>query len=110
MLLEAARLDAWHYKFTLAYLALQLVVTALRTPTESLRRARIPRASWDATWFLPVYIWGLESLRHGYWWLFEVPYTGFEKTVYGFGARVELSGAMLFIALGGCFLAEHLAR
>ena len=109
MLLEAARLDGWQYKFTVLYLLVQLIaVTARRARVQPSRQTIRPAS--DATWFLPVYVWGIESIHHGYWWLFEAPFGGIAKTVYGLLPRVELSVAVLMVTVGVCFLTEHLAR
>jgi len=71
---------------------------------------RISRPSSDATWFLPLYVWGVESLLHIKWW-FDIglnsgswisPLICFEQFLF--------SAAMLIAVIGLCYLHESLAR
>lgn len=109
MLLEAARLDGWQYKFTLLYLVVQLAVIAA-LPVRVRHPRRSTRPASDATWFLPVSVWGLESIRNGYWWIFEAPFIGIAKTVHAFLPRIELAAAALMVTTAVCLSSEHLAR
>ena len=104
-LLYETRLEWWQYRFTLAYLAAQFLVLAVSRP----RCAKHVRPGADATWFISVYIWGIESLHHGYWWVFDAPYMGFAKPFQTLLPRAVLSLSVLGLAISASLASEWFA-
>jgi hypothetical protein len=100
--------DLYLYKLTAFCIVAQLVAIS-RWPH---RRATKPppRPSSDATWFVPVYVWGLESLRHLVWWLTEPHRFCFGLPFSASFQRVELTAIIMAVALAGSFLSERQAR
>ena len=103
--LEHATLVGW-YRFTIAYASCQVAVLRWWPRTE---RSRLCRPASDATWFVPVFIWGVESLDH----LLEWPWT--RGMCFGVprdwvGAQGIGSGAMLCAAVIACLWSEGIAR
>jgi|WetSurMetagenome_2_1015567.scaffolds.fasta_scaffold455619_1 hypothetical protein len=103
------------YALTLSYVFAQLVVIRIWPRQKDHRPARAPRPPSDPLWFVPVYLWGLQSLYQ----LCEVHsgLTGTEGTKGCVGSSILLYGMLftanlylLLLVLAGCFLSEHWAR
>jgi hypothetical protein len=93
------------YALTVGYVLVQLILVRSR-PRKSSRTQRPPS---DPTWFVPVYLWGLQSLGHIY--QFE---NGFwdhsDLTIVVYGEQYLLNFGVAALVLAGCFLSEHWAR
>ena len=101
--------DAWHYLPAGASLALEFGVARLRRAARP--GTRVLRPHSDATWFVPVHLWGLCSLYHACWFLFgDGPRGCWGVPVWVFGSHAGFSWAVLAVVLSLCFLAEHVAR
>ena len=61
--------DVFQYKLTFLYIGVQLLAVT-RWPRRLGAQPSI-RSAADMTWFMPVFVWGLESLHHLVWWLSE---------------------------------------
>lgn len=100
--------DLYHYKLTALYIVAQLLV-ASRWP----RRPNTPfpqRPPSDATWFVPVFVWGLEALGHLVWWLTDSHGFCFGLPPAATLERVKVTTFMMATALAASVLSEHLAR
>jgi hypothetical protein len=86
------------YTVTGAFLAGQLAVVRFRRAPLTVRR--IARPAWDATWFVPAYIWSIESLLH----LSEVliPSDSFPDS-WGVGASIHLGFVRFGLGTRYCF-------
>lgn len=98
------------YKFTILSVIVQLGAIVWWSRPSLPQRRSTPRPPSDAFWFLPVFVWGLESLHHCKWWAFEAPFRGIVKTLLAFLPRIVLTEVMLGATVCGCFLAENLAH
>jgi hypothetical protein len=116
LMVEAAlrERDLFLYKFTILCVVTQFGAIVWWSRPSRRRQSRAPRPPSDAFWFLPVFVWGLESLRHCAWWVFEGQFRGIgvavAKTLPAFLPRIMLTELMLGITLCGCFLAENVAH
>ena len=99
--------DLWQYKLTLLYVALQLA--ALRWCRKG-RRQVLPRPASDLTWFVPMFVWGLESLHHLGWWILTSHGYCFGPPFDALLWRWFLSGVLMVGTLIACFVSEFLAR
>jgi hypothetical protein len=102
--------DFLQYKATTMCVALQFAVIAWRFYFRSPASRRPKRSASDLTWFVPVFVWGIESLRHAHWFAFDAPVRGIAPSGYLFLPRAELTGFILGAVLLACFLAEYLAH
>jgi hypothetical protein len=105
--------EVQHYGPVWAVLALQFgaVLYQAKRRTVPPRRVPIVRPSSDATWFVPVHLWGIASIFHGGWLLFgDGPHGCFGLSPLAFGDHALFSFAVLGAVIPLCFLAEHLAR
>jgi hypothetical protein len=68
------------------------------------------RPASDMTWFIPVFIWGLESLHHLVWWIGEPHGFCFGPPPAATFERAELTSVLMVGALAASFLSEHQAR
>lgn len=116
--------DIFHYKFTAILLLFRFAYIFLLRKRSKLLRKRAPRPSSDATWFLPVYFWGIESLFHllqwlanfGWWWKANISQEvrvsdpGMDRIHPSFFEHGFFSAAVLIGVVGFCYLQEQLAR
>ena len=87
--------DLYQYKLTILCLLGQLAFA---------RRAA------DLAWFVPVYVWGLESLHHLSWWLFGNHGFCWGPPIISFFSRCFLSCLVMAATVGACFASEQWAR
>ena len=102
--------DFLQYRVTLLCVALAFGAIAWRARFGGPGPRPRPRAPSDLTWFVPVFVWGIESLRHALWWLFDAPFRGIAKSPYLLLPRAELTSFILGAVLLACFLAEYVAH
>jgi hypothetical protein len=97
--------DVLQYKLTASYVVAQLLLIskwrARAAPPPSVRSAS------DMTWFIPVFIWGLESLHHLVWWLNESHGFCFGIPPAATFERAELTSLLMVGALAASFLSER---
>jgi hypothetical protein len=100
----------FHYKFVAILILFRFGYLFFSRKRFKFIKERIPRSPSDATWFLPVYIWGIEFLLY-IKWLYDI--------VAGSGSLMSpalpfvhflISLVILVIVIGLCFLQEFLAR
>jgi hypothetical protein len=89
------------YGWTFLYCLAQFVAISWWSRSSLPRRGRAPRCSSDATWYLPVYVWGMESNIN------VVNATAGDGWVCMVAVQ---QGAMLLVTLGLCLGAEAWAR
>jgi hypothetical protein len=100
--------DVLQYKLTASYVVAQLlVISRWRSRTATLPSVR---SASDLTWFIPVFIWGLESLHHLVWWLSESHGFCFGTPPAATFERAELTSVLMVGALAASFLSEQQAR
>lgn len=100
----------FHYKYAFILLLFRFGYIFFSRKRFKFIKGRVPRPSFDAIWFLPVFIWGIESLNHMVWWDVERQIQGFEYYQIG---RIEhgfFSALIFLIIIGLCLLQEYLAR
>lgn len=96
-----------HYRLTLAAVALEFIAIAGLSRRRQVSSARPCRPPWDSTWFVPIYVWGIESLLHAHSSLTTVAAGhGLLGAVFWLLIRLEVSGLALLCALGACAVAE----
>jgi hypothetical protein len=95
---------AMHYRFTVLCLLAQL--SATEWPRKVLRPATV-RPPSDPAWFVPIFVWGIESVRHAHWSLFERPVEF--PYLPDFAGQAGLSGLVLALVLAACFFTERRA-
>jgi len=100
--------DVFQYKLTALYVVAQLLAIT-KWPSRIAPPSAVRPAS-DVTWFLPVFIWGLESLHHLVWWLTEPHRFCFGIPPAATFERAELTSVMMAGALAASFLSERQAR
>jgi hypothetical protein len=86
--------DLYQYKLTLLYVLGQLAFARRAPGCEHRLHATRPAA--DLACFVPVYVWGLESLHHLAWWLFEDHGFCWGLPIGSFFPRCFLSSLVLF--------------
>jgi len=98
------------YKFVALLLLFRFVNIFFVRKYTRLIEKRTSRPSSDATWFLPVYVWGIESLLHIKWW-FDIGLNSgsFISTLIYF-EQFLFSAAILIVVIGLCYLQESWAR
>ena len=101
--------DLWEYKFTLTTVSLQLAAIRWWPRLEGARVHRPFRPSGDLAWFVPAFIWGIESLHHVAWRMFATSYC-FASPLPTTVQAAALSGALMVLVIALCLLSEHLAR
>jgi hypothetical protein len=72
-------------------------------------RERTARLSSDATWFLPVYVWGIESLVHLARPIISMRYKYLIEPMH-FSDYFFLTVSILMVVIGLCWLQEKIAR
>lgn len=72
-------------------------------------RERTARLSSDATWFLPVYVWGIDSLVHLARPIIVMQYRYLIEPTQ-FSDYFFLTVSILIVVIGLCFLQEKIAR
>jgi len=111
--LEAGR-DLLHYKVVAAVLLFRFVRIMLVWRHPRHRMVDMIRPPSDANWFLPVYVWGLESLCHVRWLGANIvrimESEGGLSIQKCFCNHAVLSAAILVVVLTLCFMEESLAR
>jgi hypothetical protein len=100
--------DLYHYKLTALYIVAQLLFIS-RWPHRRVTTS-VQRPPSDATWFVPVFVWGLESLRHLAWWLTDSHGFCFGVPPAATLERAKLTSVFMIGALAASFLSEHQAR
>jgi hypothetical protein len=100
--------DVFQYKLTFLYIGVQLLAVT-RWPRRLGAQPSI-RSAADMTWFMPVFVWGLESLHHLVWWLSESHGFCFGIPPAATFERAELTSVLMVGALAASFLSEHQAR
>lgn len=101
--------DFLQYPVTLLCVALEFAAIAWRACFRGSAPPPQPRAASDLTWFVPVFVWGIESLRHGLWWIYEAPFRGIAAGPHLLVLRAGLTCIIMVAVLLACFLAEYLA-
>lgn len=107
--------DVFHYKFTAILLLFRFGYIFFFRKHSKLIKERLPRPPSDATWFLPVHVWGIESLFHLGWWfaLFlrgvKISSPGPDRLHPGLLEHGFFSASVLIVVVGLCYLQEHLA-
>ncbi len=92
------------YPTTLIVIAACDAITTFRRTTHQTH----PSTPSDATWFVPVYIWGLESIGHAHWWAFRASWRGIAPNLLWIGIEQSLySAGVLALVCLACF---HLER
>jgi hypothetical protein len=61
-------------------------------------------------YFVPIYIWGIESLAHAHWWAFRASFRGIAPNLLWIGAEQGVySLGVLGMTAAACILAEYFA-
>jgi hypothetical protein len=96
--MQRIRREVAAYDKTLLVVAAQLAVAGVRQPRPARATAR---PAWDATWFVPVYLWGIEAIWDA---------TGMVSADSSYLHRAVPSCLMLMVVLALCVAAEGWAH
>ncbi len=101
--------DLLHYRVAPAFLIFRFLwlLTAARRGKRNLASPKRP--AWDATWFLPVYVGGVESLLHLTWWSGGIAVRGIIPPGICLLEHGALSGLVLLGLLAACIIQEWTA-
>jgi hypothetical protein len=101
----------FHYKFVAILLLFRFGYLFFFRKHFKLIKKRVPRPSSDATWFLPVYVWGIESIMYMNRWVNSQEYSGGIKYLMNkFIEQFYISTIILIVVTGLCYLQEYLAH
>jgi hypothetical protein len=99
-----------HYRLVAVLLLFRFGYIFFVRKHSKLIEKRISRPSSDATWFLPVYVWGIEFLLYIKWLYDMGPGSGSFISLAFYFEQFLFSAVILAIVIGLCFLQEFLAR
>ena len=101
--------DLSQYKFTFLYAAGQLALAG-RARVHERHPMHAARPPADLTWFVPIYVWGLESLHHLAWWLLGSHGFCFGPPISSLFSRGFLTCLVMAATVGASFVSEQWAR
>jgi hypothetical protein len=99
--------DLLHYTATGATLLIGLARIGLHAKKRTTRGPLSGTFAGDAAWFVPVYVWGIESLRHLTWWLLGGEFFPYPPSFLQHG---EFTIAILAFVAAACLAEEYLAK
>ena len=99
----------WNYPVSLTYVLIQLVVVRARL-SRTAAPCRVPPVRSDLTYFLPVFVWGIESVVHGHQAMFGPSRYCFGFPIWAFASQAALSGVVGMALIAAGLLSERWAR